>query len=237
MSAHEGQPIRVGIVDDQPLLVEAFRALIDHQENMRVVGTAGDGQRALDLCASTSVDVLLMDIRMPRLDGIETARRLTERGPFPRVLVLTTFDLDEYVLGAIGAGASGYLLKDVEPDRLLEAIRAVHRGEAVLANLAAPVVLSRLREADRAQSAAARESEEAQRVRARLTARELDVLGQIGAGATNAEIAQALVIAQTTVKTHVGSLLHKLNARDRVALVIIAHAIGLVGPGSERQTD
>lgn len=222
-------PIRVGIADDQPLLVEAFRALIDHQADMRVAATAADGAQALEACSATALDVLLMDIRMPRLDGIETTRRLVERGPRPRVLVLTTFDLDDYVLGALGAGASGYLLKDVEPAQLLEAIRAVHRGEAVIASSAAPVVLDRLRSSARAQGASDARAARAGRLLDQLTGREREVLALIGAGATNREIAAQLVIAETTVKTHVSSLLLKLQARDRVALVIIAHAAGLAG--------
>lgn len=231
--------IRVGIADDQPLLVSAFRALIDHQADMTVVATAADGSEALDVCASTQVDVLLLDIRMPRLDGIETMRRLAARDGSPRVIILTTFDLDEYVLDALGAGASGYLLKDVEPDRLIEAIRSVDRGEAVIASTAAPIVLSTLRGSHLRGSQGTGEparghAPESERVLALLTPRERDVLAQIGAGATNAEIASALFIAETTVKTHVGSLLLKLEARDRVALVIIAHAIGLVtGRGGE----
>lgn len=232
------RPIRVGIVDDQPLLVSAFQALVDHQSDMEVVATAGDGAEALTVCETAAIDVLLLDVRMPRLDGIETTRRLAARDAGPRILILTTFDLDEYVLGALGAGASGYLLKDTEPDRLLEAIRAVHRGEAVIASAAAPVLLSRLREAERVPAAApvSPGSSDAQRLIGQLTPRERDVLTLIGAGATNGEIAARLFIAETTVKTHVGSLLLKLEARDRVALVILAQATGIAA-GAEQGRD
>lgn len=214
--------IRVGIVDDQPLLVSAFAALIGAEADMSVVATAADGLGALQVCEEHAIDVLLMDIRMPRLDGVEATRRIVEHGERPRVLILTTFNVDELVLGAVGAGARGFLLKDADPDELVDAIRAVHRGEAVIASQAAPALLTALRRQEGQELTASLDAD--------LTARETEVLTLIGQGRTNAEIAAELFIAPTTVKTHVGNLLLKLAARDRVALVVLAHSVGLVGP-------
>lgn len=227
--------IRVAVVDDQPLLVSAFSALIAHEPDMEVVATGTDGVEAVELCATHHVDVVVMDIRMPRMDGVEATRRITSQADAPRVLVLTTFNVDDLVLGAVGAGARGFLLKDAEPSEVTAAIRAVHRGEAVIATQAAPALLSAVCRAEAAVNAAPDETSDvgpqAQGETSPvdgLTSREVDVLRLVASGLTNAEIAETLFIASTTVKTHVGNLLLKLGARDRVALVLIAHSAGLV---------
>ena len=212
--------IRVAVVDDQPLMVSAFAALIRAQPDMLVVGTGANGQEALRLCEHTAVDVLVMDVRMPVMDGIEATRLLVERAGTPNILILTTFNTDQLVLDAVAAGACGFLLKDAEPDIVLSGIRAIHRGEAVVSPQAAPALLDALRHERTNARGTAIDA---------LTNREIEVLRLVGQGLTNAEIAAHLVIAQTTVKTHVGSLLAKLGARDRVALAILAHTVGLGG--------
>ena len=212
--------IRVAVVDDQPLMVSAFAALIRAQPDMLVVGTGANGQEALRLCEHTAVDVLVMDVRMPVMDGIEATRLLVERVGTPNILILTTFNTDQLVLDAVAAGARGFLLKDAEPDIVLSGIRAIHRGEAVVSPQAAPALLDVLRHERTNARGTASDA---------LTNREIEVLRLVGQGLTNAEIAAHLVIAQTTVKTHVGSLLAKLGARDRVALAILAHTVGLGG--------
>ncbi|MBO3142021.1 response regulator transcription factor [Dermatophilus congolensis] len=211
------EPIRVAVVDDQPLLVSAFSALIDNQPDMHIVGTATDGAAAVTLLETTTVDVVLMDIRMPHLDGVEATRRiLAHATEHVNVLILTTFNIDELVLAAISAGARGFLLKDAEPTEVLDAIRAVHRGEAVIATQATPALLAALHTPT--NSPITPSNNERHTAIAALTPREIDVLR---------------LIAHTTVKTHVGNLLLKLNARDRVALVILAHSVGLSGsPGT-----
>lgn len=212
--------ITVAVVDDQPLLVSAFVALIDAQPDMTVVGRGTDGAQAVALAAEQAPDVLLMDLRMPVLDGVEATRRIVAAGGRTRVLVLTTFNVDELVTGALGAGARGFLLKDAEPEQVLDGIRAVHAGRAVLDPAVAEHVVGALH---RASGALARVDE-------RLTRREIEVLGLIAEGLTNGEIAARLVLGETTVKTHVGNLLAKLGARDRVALVVLAYAMGLADP-------
>ncbi len=209
--------VRVAVVDDQPLLVSAFVALIDAQPDLTVVGTAGDGRQAVELAATVPIDVMVMDLRMPVLDGVAATRRICGAGERPRVLVLTTFNVDELVLGAVAAGARGFLLKDAGPADLLDGIRAVHRGQAVIAQEAATHLVDALRRATPSHVFGGR-----------LTPRELEILGHIARGSTNREIADRLVIAETTVKTHVGNLLAKLDARDRVALVVMAYGSGLV---------
>jgi DNA-binding NarL/FixJ family response regulator len=218
--------IRVFLVDDQALVLAGFRMLIDAQPDMRVVGDATDGQQALDTLAGTAADVVLMDVRMPRLDGVEATRRLVSRGAEPRVIVLTTFDLDEYVFAAIRAGASGFLLKDARPEELLAAIRAVASGDAVVAPSATRRLLATV--------AAGLPVPRAEDARLSLvTDREREVLLQVAHGQSNAEIAAALFMAEATVKTHVGRLLAKLDLRDRVQLVVFAYENGLVRPGSD----
>lgn len=212
--------IRVVVVDDQALLASSFAAYLERQPDMTVVGTAGDGAQAVELCRRTSVDVVLMDLRMPVLDGVEATRALSARGDRPRVLVLTTFDVDEFVVAAARAGARGYLLKDAEPVELLSAVRAVHDGRAVLGG-SEPSELLRAH----LESAQAFASRPGRQILAQLSRRESEVLAEIASGATNGEIADRLHIGESTVKTHVGNLLSKLDCRDRVALVVLAHAV------------
>lgn len=218
----------VGIVDDQPLLVAAFTALIDAQPDLEVVGTGTDGLMAIELVQQLHPDVLLMDIRMPRLDGIEATRRICtqqDETTRTRILMLTTFNVDKLVLGAVAAGARGFLLKDSDPYEVIDAIRAVARGEAIVSSQATPALL----DAFQPSPATMLDAPARPQLTALLSDREREVLTLVGRGLTNGEIAEELFIAMTTVKTHVGNLMTKLAARDRVALVIIAHAVGLVG--------
>jgi DNA-binding NarL/FixJ family response regulator len=219
--------IRVFLVDDQALVRAGFRLVIDSQPDMTVVGEAGDGRDALEALGVTSADVVLMDVRMPELDGVATTAHLIGRDgdAAPRVVMLTTFDLDEHVFSAIRAGASGFLLKDAEPEELLAAIRAVATGDAVVA----PSATRRLLEpvADRLPGTTADPRLET------LTDRERAVLLEVARGASNLEVGDALFMAEATVKTHVGRLLAKLGARDRVQLVVFAYESGLVRPGSD----
>jgi DNA-binding NarL/FixJ family response regulator len=218
--------IRVLLVDDQPLLRLGFRMVLSTQPDLEVVGEAGDGVEAVELAAALAPDVVLMDVRMPIADGIEATRRIVGAGSAARILVLTTFDLDEYVYAALRAGAGGFLLKDVPPADLVSAIRAVAGGDAVVA----PSVTRRLIEAfaphlpDPADGSAA--------LLQRLTERERDVLLEVARGRSNQEIAAALVVSEATVKTHVGRLLTKLGIRDRVGLVVFAYEAGVVHRGA-----
>ncbi|WP_010146188.1 response regulator transcription factor [Serinicoccus profundi] len=230
-------PTRLFLVDDQELVRAGFRMVLDAQDDMTVVGEAGDGQTALEAIAQTRPDVVLMDIRMPRMDGVETTRRLLGedgRGGAagPKVLVLTTFDLDEYVYAALKAGASGFLLKDAGPAELLSAIRAVHAGDAAMAPSTTRRLLERfvpeLPEAG-SEGAAARDRRVAAARLEPLTEREREVLEAVGRGLTNTEIAAELFLAEATVKTHIGRVLAKLGLRDRVQMVITAYQTGLVG--------
>jgi DNA-binding NarL/FixJ family response regulator len=221
--------IRVAVVDDQALVRGGLAMLIDSQPDMTVAVQAGDGQEALDLLRATPVDVVLMDVRMPRVDGLEAAQRLLE-GPASgttRVIMLTTFDLDEYVFAAIRVGASGFLLKDTRPEQLLEAVRTVHRGDAVIA----PSMTRRLLDhvAPLLNEPPARRTDAAQRV-STLTGRERDVFLLIAEARSNAEIAGELYLSEATVKTHVAHILTKLGARDRVQAVVIAYEAGVAGP-------
>ncbi|WP_131106726.1 response regulator transcription factor [Ornithinimicrobium sufpigmenti] len=206
--------------------------VLDAQADMTVVGEAGDGAAALDAIEATRPDVVLMDIRMPRLDGVQATRRLQERDDPARVLVLTTFDLDEYVYAALKAGASGFLLKDAGPAELLSAIRAVHAGDAAMAPSTTRRMLERfvpdLPDAGEENAAAAQRRAATARL-APLTDREREVLEAVGRGLTNSEIAAELFLAEATVKTHIGRVLHKLGLRDRVHMVITAYETGLVG--------
>ena len=224
---HDG-PIRLFLVDDQELVRAGFRMVLDAQHDMTVVGEAGDGVAALAAVPEVRPDVVLMDIRMPRMDGVETTRRLTEAGALPKVLVLTTFDLDEYAFSALRAGAAGFLLKDAGPAELLSAIHAVHEGDAVVAPSTSRRMLDRFVEhlpggADAVDPAAAQARLEP------LTEREREVLVTVGRGLSNTEIAAELFLAEATVKTHIGRILHKLGLRDRVHMVITAYETGLVG--------
>ncbi|NYI99430.1 DNA-binding NarL/FixJ family response regulator [Nocardioides thalensis] len=219
------EPIRVFLVDDQELVRAGFRMLIDSQPDLEVVGEAGDGREAVERLAATRCDVVLMDVRMPRMDGVEATRLLAARGDGPQVIVLTTFDLDEYAFAAIKAGAAAFLLKDANPETLLGAVRAVHAGDSVVA----PSTTRRLLE----HFAAALPDPAAPPPDRRLdslTEREHEVLVLVGRGLSNTEIAEAFTVSEATVKTHVGRLLAKTGSRDRVQLVVLAYETGLVRP-------
>ena len=219
------QAIRVFLVDDQQMVRAGFRMLVESQDDMVVVGEAGDGGEALQQLAVTGTDVVLMDVRMPRLDGVEATRRLLATDDPPRVVVLTTFDLDEHAFAAIRAGASAFLLKDAAPPDLLGAIRAVHAGDAVVA----PSTTRRGRDHVAARPPPAAAGAGADR-RAGRPAREREVLTLVAQGRTNPESAGDLVVAETTVKTHVGRILAKTGSRDRVQLVVLGYESGLVTP-------
>ncbi|HEV7826918.1 MAG TPA: response regulator transcription factor [Mycobacteriales bacterium] len=218
-------PVRVLLVDDQPLLRTGFRMVLGSEPGLEVVGEAGDGEEAVDLARRLLPDVVLMDIRMPRLDGVEATRRIVDAGLPTRVLVLTTFDLDEYVVGALRAGASGFVTKDVPAEDLVDAIRVVAAGEAVVA----PPILRRL--LDRYAGHLPDPAATTPAVLDGLTEREHEVLVHIARGLSNAEIARSLFVSETTVKTHVGHVLTKLGVRDRVQAVVLAYESGLVRPG------
>jgi DNA-binding NarL/FixJ family response regulator len=216
--------IRVFLVDDQELVRAGFAMVLAAQTDMTVVGEAGDGAAALAALTSIEADVVVMDIRMPLMDGVEATRRLCERADAPKVLVLTTFDTDEDAFAALQAGASGFLLKNVRPVELLAAIRVVAAGESVVA----PRVTRRL--LDRFARQLTPDPVADDRLAA-LTAREREVLALIAAGLSNSEIAAQLYVAEATVKTHFGRILTKLELRDRVQAVVFAYRIGLVRPG------
>ncbi|GAA1615688.1 response regulator transcription factor [Kribbella sancticallisti] len=226
--------IRVLLVDDQRLVRAGFRALLEAEDDLDVVGEAVDGAEAVELAVLTTPDVVLMDIRMPRVDGLEATARITAdpRLADTRVLVLTTFELDEYVFGALRAGASGFILKDVDPAALLDAVRLIHDGQALLA----PRVTRRLIEAyvaatpAEAPTAPVAGSPDPNGRLAKLTPREREVLGLVGQGLSNHEIAEHLVLSPLTAKTHVSRLFLKLAARDRAQLVVTAYETGLVTP-------
>ena len=223
MSAPE---IRVVLVDDQAMIRTGLAMIVDAQDDMRVVGEAADGAQALDVVATTTCDVVLMDVRMPKLDGVAATRELLRRHPDgPRVVVLTTFDLDEHAFAALRAGAGGFLLKDAPAEDVLTAIRTVHAGDAVIA----PSTTRRLLEHIAADLPTPLDEDDAITA---LTGRERAVMVEIAHGATNAEIAARLFLAEPTVKTHVGRILAKLGLRDRVHIVIRAYESGLVRRGS-----
>jgi DNA-binding NarL/FixJ family response regulator len=215
--------IRVVLVDDQDLVRTGFAMVLDAQDDIEVVGEAGDGAKALDLLASVRADVVVMDIRMPVMDGVEATRRLCATPDAPRVLVLTTFDTDEDAFAALQAGASGFLLKNVPPQELLAAIRSVAAGDAVVA----PRMTRRL--LDRFAGRLGPASTPQQRL-AMLTEREREVFELVAAGLSNPEIATRLFVAEGTVKTHFGRILAKLGLRDRVHAVVFAYQIGLLPP-------
>jgi DNA-binding NarL/FixJ family response regulator len=227
-------PIRILLVDDQPMLRMGFRMVFDAQPDLEVVGEAADGVEALAAVERTPVDVVLMDVRMPRMDGVEATRRIAAMPePTPRVVILTTFDLDEYVFAGLRAGASAFLLKDVPPEELLHAIRVVASGDAIVS----PSVTRRLLDQfvpHLPVEDAAPEPAAAPPVTDPLTDRERDVLLQVARGQSNAEIAAELFLSEATVKTHVGHMLTKLGLRDRVQLVIHAYETGLVHPNGRQ---
>jgi DNA-binding NarL/FixJ family response regulator len=219
-----GSPIRVLIVDDQALVRAGFRMILEIEPDLVVVGEASDGEQALSLAPDLAPDVVLMDVRMPGVDGIEATRRLMADPTFmARVVMLTTFDIDEYVYDALQAGASGFLLKDVQPELLVAGIRAVHAGESLLA----PTITRRMIEAFLDRPLAVADSVSGARVSS-LTTREREVLRLVARGLTNGEIAAELFVSETTVKTHVGRVLMKLGLRDRVQAVIFAYQCGFV---------
>jgi DNA-binding NarL/FixJ family response regulator len=218
--------VRVVVADDHEVVRAGFAALLDTQPDFTVLGIASDGAEAVQISRELRPDVILMDVRMPGTDGIEATRQLTGTAGGPRVIILTTFDLDEYVYDALCAGASGFLLKDVTAERLFDAVRVVAAGEALLAPTVTRRLISefaRLRPAAPAPSAAAV---------AGLTARETEVLRLLAEGLSNLELAGRLVITEETVKTHVSRVLHKLALRDRAQAVVLAYESGLVRPGA-----
>jgi DNA-binding NarL/FixJ family response regulator len=217
--------IRVVLVDDQHLVRAGFRMMIDAQPDMQVVAEAADGLAAVEALRGQRADVVLMDVRMPRMDGVEACRRICATQDAPKVLVLTTFDLDEYAFAALRAGAAGFMLKDAPPAELLTAIRVVHRGDAVIA------ASTTRRLIDHFVAHLPAPDPAAERVLETLTEREREVLLRVAAGRSNAEIADELVVAESTVKTHVGRILAKLGLRDRVQAVVFAYEHGLVRPG------
>ena len=233
-SARDRGTIRVVIADDQPLVRAGFRMILESEDGIEIVGEAENGREAVDIARRTRPDVVLIDVRMPVLDGIEATRLLTAPG-FPsddalplRVLVMTTFDLDEYVYASLRAGASGFLLKDTPADDLVAAVRTVAHGDAVVS----PSVTRRL--IDRFTEVMPDPSADRSEMLATLTDREHEVLALIARGRSNAEIAAELFVAETTVKTHVGRVLTKLGLRDRVQAVVLAYETGLVRPGDGR---
>jgi DNA-binding NarL/FixJ family response regulator len=215
------------LVDDQPMLRMGYRMVLDAQPDLSVVGEAENGLEAIELTARLTPDVVLMDVRMPDLDGVQATERIVASGSASRIIVLTTFDLDEYAYGALRAGASGFLLKDAPPPDMLSAIRAVATGDAVVAPSVTRRLLSQFArhlpgpEQPPGPADARVES---------LTRREREVLVEVARGLSNAEVAQRLVLSEATVKTHVGSILSKLGLRDRVQIVVFAYESGLVRP-------
>jgi len=218
-------PIRVLVVDDQPVVRSGFHTILDQQPGIEVVGEAEDGLAALRAVTETEPHVVLMDIRMPGLDGLEATRRILRRDDAPKVVVMTTFDLDEYVYQALAAGASGFLLKDTGRRELIEGVRLVARGESLLA----PTVTRRLIDAYVRQ----RPLPAGDSLLDTLTSRERETLERVARGMSNAEIAADLVLGEATVKSHVTSMLSKLGVRDRVQAVIAAYELGLVRPGRD----
>jgi DNA-binding NarL/FixJ family response regulator len=223
-------PVRIVVVDDQEVVRAGFAALLGTQADFTVVGTAADGAEALQVCRDRHPDVVLMDVRMPTMDGVETTARLTAEasdGRGPRVVILTTFDLDEHVYDALSAGASGFLLKDVTAERLFDAVRVVAAGGALLA----PTVTRRLiAEFARQRPRSAPEPSRGEALTGVLTPREVEVLRLVAEGLSNSEIAGRLFLGEETVKTHVSRMLRKLGLRDRTQAVIAAYESGLVTP-------
>jgi DNA-binding NarL/FixJ family response regulator len=215
--------IEVLIADDQTMVRSGLRLILEAESDIVVTAEAGDGEEAVRVAKREKPDVVLMDVRMPNMDGLEATRQITEANPDTKVIVLTTFDIDDYVYGALRAGASGFLLKDAGGDQLIDAIRVVASGEALIAPSVTKRLISEF--ARRPESAEVDGLDE-------LTERELEVLAQVARGLSNAEIAEELYVSETTVKTHVSHILTKLHLRDRVQAVVVAYESGLVTPGT-----
>lgn len=224
-------PVRVVVVDDEPLVREGFRLIVDSQDDLSVVGEAADGAEALRVVLTERPDVVLMDVRMPGIDGITATRRIVEAGLPTRVIVLTTFDQDEYVRQALRAGASGFMLKRLTSADLLHAIRVVAAGEALLAPSVTRRLIDQFHRHEGRSHATVDTVDLAERYR--LTEREIDILHEVAAGRSNAEIADALDLREATVKSHVSSLLAKTGCRDRVQAVILAYDCGIVAPRAD----
>ncbi|MGK5696409.1 response regulator [Streptomyces sp. URMC 128] len=224
MTSSSGRPIRVLIVDDQAMVRQGFTVLLGTQPDIEVVGEAKDGEGGVEKAAETAPDVVLMDIRMPGIGGIEATERITTANPDIRVLVLTTFDLDEYVYDALRAGASGFLLKDASSEQLAEAVRVIAAGDALLAPVITRKLIAEFSRLDDRPRAPLKE-----RI-GDLTERETEVLALIAQGLSNAEISKHLFVAEQTVKTHVGRILVKLGLRDRTQAAVFAYESGLVRP-------
>ena len=232
-----GRTIGIVVADDHEVVRAGFAALLDTQPDFSVLGTASDGVTAVSVCQSVRPDVALMDVRMPGVDGIEATRRLMAAGDPPKVLILTTFDLDEYVFDALRAGASGFLLKDVTAERLFEGVRVVASGEALLAPGVTKRLISefaRLRPADPGRPDGRADPAAAPPALSSLTPRETEVLRLVAEGLSNTEIAARLVVTEETVKTHVSRMLAKLGLRDRTQAVVAAYESGLVVPARDR---
>ena len=218
-------PISVILVDDQPLLRKGFRMVLEEEPGIVVVAEASDGAAALDLVGRHHPDVVVMDIRMPGMDGIEATRAIVAAEPRSRILILTTFDLDEYAFGTLRLGASGFILKDILPSEFVRAIRSVADGDAIIA----PSVTRRLLDAFAHQIPDPHRADQDHPGLDRLTAREREILTELAGGYSNAEIAERLFVAEATVKTHLGRVLTKLGLRDRVQAVVYAYEAGLAG--------
>jgi len=216
--------IRIMLVDDQEMVRVGFRMILQAEHDLTIVGEAGDGAAAIELAERAGADVVLMDVRMPKMDGIEACRAIRDRQPDTRVMMLTTFDLHDYVHAALRAGASGFMLKDAPAEQLVDAIRIVANGDALLA----PSITQALIDEIARQPAGDRTSYPGVDA---LTERELDVLRLMASGRSNSEIAQSLYLGEATIKTHVGRILAKLGARDRVQAVVVAYESGVVIPG------
>ncbi|GAA1359101.1 response regulator [Catellatospora chokoriensis] len=221
-----GEPgvIRILVADDHRMVRSGFRVILETEDDLEVVGEAADGEQAVALAASTAPDVVLMDVEMPGVDGLEATRRITAAGDGPAVLILTTFDRDDYLFAALQAGASGFLLKNGSPEALIEAVRVLARGDALLAPEITGRVIAKFARPAAAPAASAQELKE-------LTPREYEVLVLLAGGATNAEIATRLFLGEATVKTHVSRVLAKLRLRDRTQAVVFAYEHGVVTPG------
>ncbi len=220
----DGRPIRILVADDHRLVRTGFRVILETEDDLVVVGEAAAGEQAVALAAQTSPDVVLMDVEMPGMDGLEATRRITGSGAGPAVLILTTFDRDDYLFAALQAGASGFLLKNGTPEALVEAVRVLARGDALLAPEITGRVIAKFARPAAASPVTAGELKE-------LTPREYEVLVLLAGGATNAEIAVRLFLGEATVKTHVSRVLTKLRLRDRTQAVVYAYEHGVVTPG------